>query len=230
MKVFLSIHRNLLACLAGCGFFVAAADAQMAHVTAPAVGANHQFNERMGVGFGFGIHGGGLPGGNGGRSSVVGLNRFGLFTPHLQFQQGGGGFGGARGGGFGFGAHGRAGGFGLNFFGSQGASSSIVSQSPSVTVLNGATGYFFHGQTRSFVAGVTPVVGGFQGYSPPPQSVLQERLWRLRNETISSRASGKRSSARAGAAAAAHQPLAPAAPSSRLPMNDDPPLILKKHR
>ena len=48
----------------------------------------------------------------------------------------------------------------FSLFGSQGSRRSIVSQTPSVTIPNGGTGYFIDTQIRPFVTGYVPVVGG----------------------------------------------------------------------
>lgn len=85
-------------------------------------------------------------------------------------------------GGLGFG-NGIGNGNGGNFFqmwAEQGSSSTLGSQSPSVTVLNGGTGYFADVVQRPFVMGLVPVVGG----APPaaPVSPLAEKLDRLQGE------------------------------------------------
>jgi hypothetical protein len=73
----------------------------------------------------------------------------------------------------------------LNFTAGQGANTTFTSQAPSVTVMNGATGFFSDTTLRPFVTGLIPVVGGLP--VPPPigpvqsagPSVLEERLQRL---------------------------------------------------
>jgi len=90
----------------------------------------------------------------------------------VNFSFGGGanpGFGGHRpgaglDGGFGFGGRG-----GLNFGLSQGSSRSMVSQTPTVTGMNGQPAFFHDTSLTPFVIGHVPVVGGFPvvGYMNP---------------------------------------------------------------
>jgi hypothetical protein len=74
----------------------------------------------------------------------------------------------------------------FNFTAGQGANTTFSGQAPSVTVMNGATGFFSDTIQRPFVTGIIPVVG-----TPVPPaigpmtggpSVLEERLSRLQAE------------------------------------------------
>jgi len=60
-----------------------------------------------------------------------------------------------------FGGGGRIGNlnFGWNAFADQGSSRSMVMESPSLTVMNGAGGFISSGSLRPFVMGIVPVVG-----------------------------------------------------------------------
>ena len=183
------------------------AQAQQVVVGAPQNRASHSFYENIGVNFGFNIPGG-QPGQN---SATVGLTPLGGFTPNgaLQFRQGAGGPVAPLGLGdpnaqanLGFGILG--GGGGGAFFGitaGQGSDSSITSTTPTVVLPNGGTGGVFDATQRSFVTGITPVVGQWAGGQPAPTSVLADRLERLYREGATSA-----SSASASAASAAPDP------------------------
>ena len=137
------------------------------------------FFERQGVNFGFNIRGGG---------NIVGIGPDGQATPNgdIQFRQGS--FGGAQpafgnatpGAGlqFGFAIRGGGGDMFFNFDFSQGSSTTNVSQSPSVVVPNGGTGFMSDSTMRPFVIGLIPVVGNGGAYIPPVMSPygLQGRL------------------------------------------------------
>jgi hypothetical protein len=87
----------------------------------------------------------------------------------------------------------------------QSSNRTMVGGAPSVTVMNGGTGYFSDTVIRPFVTGFTPVVGsGGFGTAPPAggPGVLQERLARLRAGEVPARPPmvAERSSEPAGAA------------------------------
>ena len=140
----------------------------------------NSFFENVGVGFGFSIP---APGGN-----INFTNVGGVATPlGLGNNAGGASFGNAV----------RTP-LGTAFFGlsaAQGADSSMVSQSGSVTVINGGTGFISDTSQRPFVTSVIPVVGDndagpgdgvevvsspLSGFSSNP-SVLGERVGRLKS-------------------------------------------------
>jgi hypothetical protein len=147
--------------------FAFAASAQQVTVTTPMVGVSDGFHQNIGVGFGFGLPGGGFFN-NGG---LVGIPA---------------GVAGLRiGGPNGF----------LNIVADQGSSRSMTMAAPGVTVMNGGTGAIYDVTIRPFVIGFTPVVGGLGFGNPgPPQfgpmpiatidgpSVLEDRLARLQAE------------------------------------------------
>jgi hypothetical protein len=138
---------------------------------------NGSFFSQTGVGFGFGIPAA-MP--NGG-SGVVGLNPQGGFAPNIMFQNGGQpaipfGLGPTTpGASFGYAVKTP---LGTAFFGltaSQGSDRGLMSGSPSVTTMNGGTGFFSDTSQSPFVTSVVPVVGD------GGNSVLGERLQRLAN-------------------------------------------------
>ena len=94
--------------------------------------------------------------------------------------QGGGanvGFNTSFGGGNGF----------FNLSAGQGSRRSMVSETPSVTIMNGGTGVISDTSQRPFVISVVPVVGDIPSvpqpqFGPPQISVLQQRLGRLHAE------------------------------------------------
>jgi len=166
------------------------AAAQMVNISTPFVTTNDSFFERNGVNFGFDIPGGG---------NLVGLGPDGNPTPNgaIQFRQGGFGsaipaFGGndpAANANFGFANTGGPINTFFNFAAGQGSSRSIVSQTPSVTIMNGQQGTIIDATQTTFVTGLIPVVGGgfmpvgmpagVPGYSAPaarPTSLLRQRL------------------------------------------------------
>ncbi|QDU28752.1 hypothetical protein ETAA8_38570 [Anatilimnocola aggregata] len=89
---------------------------------------------------------------------------FGGFDPNAGANVGGG-----------FRAGNTSGFFNLNV--GQGANSTMVSQTPSVTIPNGGNGYFIDGTFRPFVTSIIPVVGDQSDPSP-----LRERLRRLQEQ------------------------------------------------
>jgi hypothetical protein len=177
------------------------------------------FFENVGVGFGFNIPGASP---TGGRSAVVGLTPQGAFNSGgINFVQGGGGtalppFGGftpGSGNSFGFTINSGRGTATFGLTADQGSSRSLTSQSASVTLVNGGTGFISDTSLRPFVTSVVPVVGGFAGAAQPQftmpgiaepvsgfgSSALGERLQRLGETT------GPRSGSGGAAAASAHR-------------------------
>lgn len=156
----------------------ASAAPPQATIGTPFGAANNSFFSQNGVNFGFGIPTS-LPISG---SGVVGLTPQGALAPNIMFQQGGGqanipfGLGPATpGASFGYSVKTP---LGTMFFGltsSQGSNSSMSGQSPSVTVMNGGTGYVSDTSQSPFVTGIVPVVGDNGA------SVLGERLQRLAN-------------------------------------------------
>lgn len=136
--------------------------AQQTTIGTPLNTAGHSFHENIGLAWGLQ--------GNGWFFNSPGL------AP-LPF---GGGNGAMFGGGLG------AGGFRL--VAEQGASTTMSSQSPSVTVMNGGTGYFSDTTIRPFVTGLIPVVGNLPTAPPTPRiggnpiNPVLQRLARLEAE------------------------------------------------
>ncbi len=176
---------------------------------APFQSGGDGFFENVGVGFGFNIPGASA---TGGRSAIVGLTPQGAFNPgRINFGQGGagaalppfGGFTPGNGSSFGFTINSGRGSATFGLTADQGSSRSLVSQSASVTVMNGGTGFISDSSLRPFVTGVVPVVGGFAGTAEPQftmpgvappvsgfgSSALGERLQRL-GETPGPRSGG----------------------------------------
>ena len=164
----MSRHLFAAACLA---VLASPAAAQQVNLDAPFNSVGHSFYEQVGVRWG-------LSGRNwffnfGGPGPGAGVAPpFGGFDPNA-----GANFG------FGFGGNGVNGFF--NVTAGQGSSRTLGSASPSVTVMNGQTGFFADTQQRPFVTGLVPVVGSPIMVPPvlppyaPPQSVLNERISRL---------------------------------------------------
>lgn len=157
----------LWACTTGLGS--AALQAQLINIETPLHVSGERSFERFGVNFGFGF-----PAGRGPGSRVVGLGPQGQWLPYIGFQQHAGGippFGGyspAAGAQFGFRRIGpNGGGFGLGFQFAQGSQRTNVTTAPSLTVMNGGSGYLFSGAQRPFVTGVVPVLGN-QMVAPSP--------------------------------------------------------------
>jgi hypothetical protein len=148
-----------------CGVFGldGAVRAQNINTQTPFTSVNDSYYENFGVNFGFSI-----PGGRGNGSRVVGYGPQGQLLPNLVFQNGSGGaiprFGGYSpnsGATFGFGNRGaNGGGFSLGFNLAQGSTRTSTTVVPSLTTQNGFGGSLISGQTRPFVTGVLPVVGG----------------------------------------------------------------------
>lgn len=144
--------------------------AQQVNLDAPFHSVGHSFYEQIGVRWG--LRGNGWFFNFGGPGPGAGVAPpFGGFDPNA-------------GASFGFGG---PNGF-FNITAGQGSSTTFGSASPSVTVMNGQTGYFADTMQRPFVTGLVPVVGSPIVVPPllppyaPPQSVLQERLHRLQTE------------------------------------------------
>ena len=143
--------------------------AQQVTIGTPMTNVGSSFHENIGVGWGFN-----LPTSNpavGGRG-VVGLGPNGP-------QQGiGFGFGGPAAVPFGLGNSnpanlgfqingGNGGRLGFNIFADQGASTTLTSQTPMLTVMNGQQGFFASTVQRPFVTSLIPVVSdGSVGYAP----------------------------------------------------------------
>ncbi len=160
--------------------------AQQSTVGTPFGSAGHSFQENIGIGWGMR--------GNGWFFNVPGP------AP--------GAFGGPGGGGASFG--GGFGGGGFRLTAEQGSSTSMSSQSPSVTVMNGGMGYFSDTTIRPFVTGLIPVVGNMPSApqiplrADVPVNPLFERLARLQAE--------------GGVAAPAAKPVEPAAAKAEAPI------------
>jgi len=139
--------------------------AQQVTVGSPFQRVGHSFSESINVGFGLN-----LPGG-------VSLN---VGSPSAVVGSGAGG--GAR---FGFGINSDEGSAFFNIAAAQGSRSTLTSQTPSVTVMNGRRGFVADTAQSPFVIGVVPVVGSLSGVpvapqpAPPRISPLQERLSRI---------------------------------------------------
>ena len=187
----MSRHLLAVACVAA---LASPAAAQQVNLDAPFNSVGHSFYEQVGVRWG-------LSGRNwffnfGGPGPAP---AFGGFDPNAQANFGAG----FRGNGFnGF----------FNVTAGQGSSTTFGSASPSVTVMNGQTGYFSDTQQRPFVTGLVPVVGSPIMVPPvlppyaPAQSVLHERLSRLQ--------AGEGSAPNAAAPAATSSSPAPTESSS----------------
>ncbi len=145
--------------------------AQQSVTSTPQTIYRDSFYERFGTSFGYQ-----------GRSFF--FNNIGLAP--LPFA--GGGFGAGGGSSFGF----RAGGFSFGLSALQGSDRSIVSQTPSLTVTNGAGGVFSSGVLRPFVTGWTPVVGDAQWINP-----VDLALARMRQQQAAYPAAGASPPARA---------------------------------
>jgi hypothetical protein len=159
---------------------------------------------QTGVGFGFAIPTA-MP--NGG-SGVVGLTPQGALAPNIMFQQGGGanipfGLGPATPGAqLGYSVKTPLGTAFFSLTASQGANSGMTSQSPSITVMNGGTGFISDTSQSPFVTGIVPVVGD------NGSSVLGERLQRLANGEGTTTQAGLPPDPQPAAGAAAERPPA----------------------
>ena len=90
----------------------------------------------------------------------------------------------------------------FNFGWAQGSRSSMVSQTPMLTLSNGVPGFFADTSLSPFVISYIPVTGGFPAfgalsprmpmYSLPPVSPLDQALWRMRNESPPAAAAAER--------------------------------------
>jgi hypothetical protein len=174
--------------------------AQQVTISAPMTNVGTNFQENIGFGWG-----GSIPTGNpaAGARGVVGLGpngpqqgiNFGFGGPaNVPF-----GLGNQNPSGIGWQVQGRNGGrLGFNLYADQGSSTTLTSQTPILTVMNGQQGYFASTVQRPFVTGLIPVVNDFgAGFAPTvvypnvsipwpnPQegqqgsSVLSERLTRI---------------------------------------------------
>lgn len=151
------------------GVFASPAAAQMINTETPFVSTSDSYYENFGLGFGFNI-----PGGRGNGSRVVGLGPQGQLLPNILFRQNNGavppfgGFTPGAGAQFGFGrVSPNGGGFGLNFNFAKGNTRTNVTQAPSITTMNGASGSISDITSRPFVIGNVPVVGSIN--HPPVQ-------------------------------------------------------------
>jgi hypothetical protein len=141
-------------------FGPAAALAQQANIATPSVASGDSFFENYGLNFGYSKMGrnGGFFFNNGGGGVVP---PFGGFDPSAGANFGlGGNIGGGR--------------FFMNGTASQGSNRSMVSQTPSVTLMNGQIGTITDTVQFPFVTSILPVVGD-------PVSPLAEKLERLQN-------------------------------------------------
>lgn len=140
--------------------------AQQVTVGTPMNNGGSSFYENFGFGWGFNI-----PTGNPAGGGVVG------FGPNGPQQGIGFGFGGpgnvpfglgnANPANLGFQVGGNGARAGFNFFADQGSSTTLSSQTPMLTVMNGQQGFFASTIQRPFVTGLIPVVGdGGVGYAP----------------------------------------------------------------
>jgi hypothetical protein len=194
------------ACLAA---LTSHAAAQQVNLDAPFNSVGHSYYEQIGVRWGLAGRGWFFNFGGPGPGAGV-APPFGGFDPNA-----GANFG------FGFGGNGFNGSFNLSA--GQGSSTTFGSASPSVTVMNGQTGFFADTQQRPFVTGLVPVVGSPIMIPPvlppfaPPQSVLQERIGRLQaGEGLTAAEAGASSAGESGGSAAAPpSPLAGEGPGVR---------------
>ena len=141
---------------------------QMINVSSPYTRTSDSFFNRTGVNFGLSFGGGG---------KVFGYNAAGQITPSINITQGGAGAAIPPFGGYdpnaglqtGVAVLGGDVGFSLGLVAGKGNTRSIVSRTPSVTVMNGQMGSIFSGQNRPFVTRITPVVGNlhFRPSRPP---------------------------------------------------------------
>ncbi len=141
--------------------------AQNINVTNPITRLNERSYSHSGINFGFGF-----PGGSGPGSRVQGLGPRGNLTPWLGLQYGGNqafpifsGYSPNAGARLDFSRKGPNGGFSLGINMAKGSTRTISSVTPSLTVQNGFGGTLFSGQTKPFVTGLVPIVGGYPGTS-----------------------------------------------------------------
>ncbi len=118
--------------------------AQQVTVATPFHSASDSFFEHIGTSWGFNFKGVGVQFGN----PNMAAPQFGRFDPAAGIN-----------GGFGFGGGGRGGFF--NFGAQQGFRQNFVSQTPSLTLMNGYPGFISDSSLSPFVIGYVPVVAGF---------------------------------------------------------------------
>lgn len=130
---------------------------QQVTVSTPMIGVRDQFYEHFGLGWG-------LYGNRPGQPWF--LNFGGPMSAPPPF----GGYSPGSGLQFGMGRTWSGGGGYFNFVAEAGSQRSLTMSAPSVTMMNGSTGYIFDGTLRPFVTGLIPVVGGYPGvpYGPAP--------------------------------------------------------------
>jgi hypothetical protein len=149
--------RYLLLPLAAMALFCTPATAQQVTIGTPFHSLNDNFFEYTGMNWGLNL--GGIPITFG--APLQAAPQFGGFDPSAGLSTG---FFFGRGNNRGF----------LNFNASQGSRRSFVTQVPSVTVMNGQTGFVSDSSQSPFVISQIPVVGGFSPvvsyvpYIPPP--------------------------------------------------------------
>jgi hypothetical protein len=147
------------------------AHAQQVTIGAPMTNVGTNFRENIGVGWGFNI-----PTGNpaAGARGVVGLGPNGP-QQGINFGFGGPGnaptpfgLGNPNPAQLGWQVQGANGGrLGFNIFADQGASTTLTSQTPMLTVMNGQQGFFASTVQRPFVTGLIPVVNDYgAGFAP----------------------------------------------------------------
>lgn len=174
------------------------AAAQQTVISTPLQSPSASFYEHFGLNFGYSKSGpgGGMFFNNGGGGAVP---PFGGFDP-------------AAGANFGVGGSAGGGRFFLGVSAGQGSTTSSVSQSPSITVMNGQIGTITDTVQTPFVTSIIPIVG-------EPVSPLKEKLARLNQEQSGrvaspSGASSSRVSSTADASTADDAPLVLGRPGS----------------
>jgi hypothetical protein len=150
------MRRWTMALVAAWGAACGSARAQYSTVTSPFHGASHGFFEHIGVGFG--IQGDGFFFQQNGAGGAV--PPFGGFVPGAGASVG---IGGPN--------------WGVNLFAAQGSTTTLTSQAPSVTLMNGVPGGFLDASLQPFVISVIPIVA--DDGPDRSQSPLAERLARL---------------------------------------------------
>ncbi len=164
-------HRVLYFAVAIIGLAGLPAHAQQVTIGTPMTTIGNNFHENIGVGWGFNI-----PTGNpaAGARGVVGLGPNGP-QQGINFGFGGPGnapvpfgLGNQNPAQLGWQVQGPNGGrLGFNLFADQGSSTTLTSQTPMLTVMNGQQGFFASTVQRPFVTGLIPVVNDFgAGFAP----------------------------------------------------------------